>query len=151
MSEQATRSKDRTQTPLLFCRTTRAFFYADKNVNNYRPGVSLRDSKGGWVGFLSLHDEEALKALSNFNGPSSPGILQEFIAISRGYAYNHGSAGDLDEWNIGERPRDSELYEFYNVLWVEWDNEVAHRKGLGRLLKATWESEERELIDVTLG
>jgi hypothetical protein len=100
--------------------------------------------------FLNLHDKETLITMPNFTHPS-PGIALELIAISRGYAYNQGSAEGIDKWKLEERPKDTELYEYYNERWIEWNNGVAHRKGLGRVLKATWESEERELMDVALG
>ena len=50
-----------------------------------------------------------------------------------------------------ERDRDTELYQFYNVLWVEWVDVVAYRKGVGRVMKEVWEGEEREEIDFVLG
>jgi hypothetical protein len=44
-----------------------------------------------------------------------------------------------------------ELYEFYNVLWIEWEDGIAYREGLGRILKLMWEKHSSEVIDVTLG
>jgi len=55
------------------------------------------------------------------------------------------------EWDVEERDRDTELYQFYNVLWVEWVDVVAYRKGVGRVMKEVWEGEEREEIDFVLG
>ncbi len=42
-------------------------------------------------------------------------------------------------------------YEWYNVLWIEWEEEIAYRKGVGRIHKAAWEAQELEWIDVVLG
>ncbi len=26
----------------------------------------------------------------------------------------------------------------YNVIWIEWEENLAHRKGVGRVLKSAW-------------
>jgi hypothetical protein len=60
----------------------------------------------------------------------------------------------MDEWTHDERPKagikDSK-YEWYNVLWVEWEEGIAYRKGVGRIEKAMWEAQELEWIDLVLG
>jgi hypothetical protein len=55
------------------------------------------------------------------------------------------------EWSWPERPKQGLQYTFYNVLWIEWEDDVACRKGLGRVEKEVWESLDLETIDVTLG
>jgi hypothetical protein len=51
-----------------------------------------------------------------------------------------------------ERPKPRhEMYEFYNVLWIEWKKGVAYRKGIGRVMKDIWECQALESIDLTLG
>jgi hypothetical protein len=57
----------------------------------------------------------------------------------------------LPEWDHPERPKDTPLYEYINVLWIEWRSDVAYRKSVGRVLKRIWEDLELEWIDVTLG
>jgi len=42
-------------------------------------------------------------------------------------------------------------YEFYHVLWVEWVEGIAYRKGLGRIMRSAWEEQELEWIDLILG
>jgi len=44
-----------------------------------------------------------------------------------------------------------DISEFYNVLWVEWVDGVAYRKGVGKVWKGAWESLEREDIELVLG
>jgi len=53
------------------------------------------------------------------------------------------------------------LYSFYNVLWVEWENnnsstggnkeKIAFRKGIGRVYQPFWDAQCAETIDVKLG
>ena len=59
----------------------------------------------------------------------------------------------MDEWEHPDRPKGLEgsKYEFYNVLWAEWKDGIAYRKGCGRVMKSAWEDEEREWIDLVLG
>ncbi|KAM7188008.1 Heterokaryon incompatibility protein (HET) domain containing protein [Naviculisporaceae sp. PSN 640] len=41
--------------------------------------------------------------------------------------------------------------EFYNILWVQWVDGVAYRKGLGKVRKHAWDSLEKQEIDLVLG
>ncbi|KAK6437795.1 hypothetical protein LTR95_006011 [Oleoguttula sp. CCFEE 5521] len=44
------------------------------------------------------------------------------------------------------------IYEYYNVMWVEWENRIAYRKGLlARIAKRVFERECLGWMDVTLG
>jgi hypothetical protein len=40
---------------------------------------------------------------------------------------------------------------FLNVVWVKWEDGIAYRKGLGRIEEKTWEAQELDQIDLTLG
>lgn len=57
----------------------------------------------------------------------------------------------LEEWELDERPKNGFWYEFYNVLWIFQDRGIAYRKGIGRVQKNIWESQEVEKLDVVLG
>jgi Heterokaryon incompatibility protein (HET) len=47
---------------------------------------------------------------------------------------------------------DAELgKEMYNVLWIEWKDGIAYRKGIGWISKAAWSSKPTERIDLILG
>jgi hypothetical protein len=41
--------------------------------------------------------------------------------------------------------------ETYNVLWIEWKEDIAYRKGVGRIFKSAWEAQKSERIDLILG
>jgi hypothetical protein len=88
----------------------------------------------------------------------------ELVALSadsaRDYSYHYGSTTEtypedessfLDEWDLEERPKTSEFYEFYNVLWVQWKDRIAYRMALGRVLKEAWNRQAMERINITLG
>ncbi|KAK8079382.1 heterokaryon incompatibility protein (HET) domain-containing protein [Apiospora hydei] len=55
------------------------------------------------------------------------------------------------ECNYEGSPKGTEVYEFYFVLWVEWQDGIAYRKALGRVEKQAWLRVAQERISVTLG
>jgi hypothetical protein len=79
--------------------------------------------------------------------------ILELVAISQGYAYNSAlsSRNTVLEWDHPERPKDSEMYQFYNVLCIKREDSIAYRTGIGRILKDAWERQELEMIDLMLG
>ena len=160
---------------LSFC-TRQAFLYCTGNPyveedirNDHAPGASLRDATGAWVGYISFTDSATTSP--RIWTPSHGSWTKErisrtrigLIEISRGHVLEvKGShrlptvdgpvVREVPEFYHQERPRDkSKPYEFYNVLWVEWEDGVAYRKGLGRVMKSVWEAEATKRIDVTLG
>jgi len=106
--------------------------------------VSLRDSHRRWAGALLLNTPSSK--------PAPPSFSVDLIAISEGWAKNDSDQSFyFPEWDLKDRPKDGELYEFVNVLWVEWEDGIAHRKGLGRVMKDIWEKQKLEWVDVMLG
>lgn len=121
------------------------------------------DGVGKWVGVVRLHvattdleplgsKDKSVELLKQI--PDEERYhFKEFIEISEGTALN--SAVDerwyLEEWELEERPRDSEFYEFVNVLCISRHEGICYREGIGRLLKGAWRSQDLESIEVTLG
>lgn len=104
----------------------------------------LEDKEGDWAGTIRLNKPK--------NDSSLKGQPCELIALSLAMADNEGDyLGILDEWRMPERPKDSEFYQFYYVMWIEWDNAIAYRKAVGTVYKPVWENQVREDIDVVLG
>ncbi|KAI3327251.1 HET-domain-containing protein [Xylariaceae sp. AK1471] len=142
------------------CRTRRCWLVSGEViVHKYRKRIhtiSLRDRRGNWVGALRL-----CEPLGSGGGEDGTGekrkerITLEFAEIARGSMRNdtdlNVGLNELEEWGLDERPKSGVLYEYYYVLWVEWREGVAYRKGLGRVHKDAWESQEREWIDLVLG
>jgi hypothetical protein len=62
---------------------------------------------------------------------NSRGTLCEVVAISELY-------GDKDQVDI------------YNVIWIEWKDGIASRKGVGWVPKSTWIASGDERIDLIL-
>ena len=58
---------------------------------------------------------------------------------------------ELEEGYLEERPDTGDTYEYYYVLWIEWEDGIAYRKRLGRMARDRWEAQDREWLDLILG
>lgn len=149
---------------LLSCRTQRTWLFLSGHkmhgqyIDNHCS--SIRDVQGKWAGTLT--SDEELHPLAEDSpqldtpplSHSEPHLRCELVAISRGYAYEGKYTPGMEEWDLEERPKaggNGSKYEWYNVLWVEWEEGIAYRKGVGRIEKAMWEAQELEWIDLMLG
>lgn len=158
---QGVQKSDYTQNhPLLCCKTQRASLYVQQQINyglGLRCHYSLRGAENDWVGVI-IFDETISLTYTHIDGDVSiyteppPQIFCELVAISRGSVVE-GCCFGLPEKNSLERPKKPKgsLYEFYNVLWVEWMDGIAYRRAYGRVMKDAWEALDREDIDLVLG
>jgi len=139
--------------PYLFCHTERAFLYAAREAYKYYPCATLQTKDGEWAGVLLLNgDDRIFENHIASNDTSGNRISCEVIAISAGHAANIISEKFLlPEWEHPDRPKDTPLYEYINVLWIQWELGIAYRKAVGRVLKTAWKGLELEWIDVVLG
>lgn len=138
------------QIPHLSCMTRRCYMQVVlwQGVSKERTPW-LRDAHGFWAGWLGDNSWNDLTLRQRL---SSNVFTRELIEISAGSASNSWDESDyLQEWNDAGRPKQGDLYEFYNVLWIEWKDGVAYRKALGRVLKDVWDQEATETVEVTLG
>ncbi|KAH8742405.1 heterokaryon incompatibility [Diaporthe sp. PMI_573] len=109
--------------PLLRTRTLRSFFpFLEPPQDTY---AILRGQSGDCAGVLrSCESINRITKAHNNDG------LCEVIAISE--AVQHGEA-------------------VLNVLWIERKDEVAYRKGVGRVYKSAWLAQHHERVPVILG
>jgi hypothetical protein len=141
-------------TPVLFCRTRRTHLHLRKPIyprDAEAPEpecvtmslISGKEWNSSWVGILPI----------NYSAWSQRNTFRcELVEISAGSASNTRDEDMyLDEWSYPDRPKEGELCEFYNVLWIEWSGDVAYRKALGRVLKRFWNAKASESIELTLG
>ncbi|KAL2197040.1 heterokaryon incompatibility [Corynascus similis CBS 632.67] len=86
----------------------------------------LADGADGCAGMLASCEALPIDEL----GAGGPRPLCEVVAISE------SCVNDQDT---------------YNVLWIDWEDGIAYRKGTGRILKSAWEARETERIQLVLG
>ncbi|KAH8586198.1 heterokaryon incompatibility protein-domain-containing protein [Bisporella sp. PMI_857] len=144
--------------PYISCTTRRAYLYGD-TVFQDRPGndnILLRNQVGTWMGILTLHNLAHLDRNMTMSSISSR-TLFELVEVARGRT-RLDDPGDpqnflCPEFSLKsqEMPTDGKFYEYYYVLWIEWDGDIAYRKGIGRVAKSRWEFEEGERINLMLG
>jgi hypothetical protein len=74
------------------------------------------------------------------NGSKNESIPVELVTISMSYQAENG-----ERW---KEPRGQEKSQFYNVLWIEWIDGIAYRKGAGKVKQDAWEASRREQVDL---
>ena len=151
------------QTAFLFAQTSRAYLYAGKifgleekiewpdRIGPRR--VQLVDRQSQFVGILQLHNNEDIAELE-IDAHSHRGRLLEVVATCKGYT---GKIFDIKlaralAKESGEESWATRLKDCYFVLWIEWKDGVAYRRGSGAVTVEAWETEmEEDLVDLILG
>ncbi|KAK1752887.1 heterokaryon incompatibility protein-domain-containing protein [Echria macrotheca] len=117
--------------------------------------LALRDPNGGFAGCLRIN---------SFRDDVPKGCLSQswhLIELSAGAVHlgdpsmailDHPFADVFDEWSLPLWKRNGSVYEFYNVMHVEWVSPgVASRLAVGRVEKRVWERVAVERIEVAIG
>ena len=139
------------QTQYIFCSTYRTFLFANAKEAEFRgPSrtIILRDTNGKWAGVLLLQNKSDQE---EFKTEEGDGVKVEVVAISRGYTPNSEWQHAPAEMGHEERPKEAEMYDFFNVLWIEWKDGVAYRRAHGRVEKGVWERLDVEKVELVLG
>ena len=106
------------------------------------PLHSVTTEEGEWAGVLYVHEH-----------PEGTGRC-ELVLISGGFAReteDDKHSGWIPEWTCAERPRSGNNYLFYHVLWIEWQDGIAYRKGLGRIVQGIWDDLSKDEVEIYLG
>ena len=113
------------------------------------PLYSLYTEAGEWGGILYVHSPPET------NDTAEKKISCELVAISAGFAAenaeNDEQADWIPEWNYAKRPRLGDHYTFYHVLWIEWRDGIAYRRGLGRVVGGVWGRLPKDEVEILLG
>lgn len=135
------------QTPFISCRTKRGWFRAGRK----HPGSGDPDERAskqlllssdkvgndrsGGCGVIEPHT-----AIDTLLADSADGQMTvELVAICAQVLRSHGIFHDYS-W-----------HKVYGVLWIEWVDSVAYRKGSGLVDKKVWETHDLEDVDLVLG
>ena len=109
------------------------------------PLYSLNTETGEWAGVIYVH-----------NSPDNNRAQKhrcELVLMSWGFAYekNDEQGSWLPEWNFARRPRSGDNYLFYHVLWIEWQGDIAYRRGLARVVQKVWDELSKDKVEILLG
>jgi hypothetical protein len=143
-------------TRFLFCRALRGFFKGGRQVTRFQTylgegrhirgscrSLHLVNSEYKSVGMLILNiiSSSEIGGSKRNTKPLGPKEGFELVAISaRSFPIIRNTAQSSKSTS-----------QYYNVLWIEWQDGVAYRKALGWIGKLAWESSNLEWIDLTLG
>ncbi|KAI1351094.1 heterokaryon incompatibility protein-domain-containing protein [Xylaria sp. FL0043] len=134
--------RSRPQIPFISCRTKRGWFRAGRidSMDNRRKGLERRRLLLSSEDVDDCGTMEPHAAIDVLLGATEDGLLAvELVAICIQTQRCLHMFGDY-QW-----------YEVYGVLWVEWVDGVAYRKGSGVVYKEVWESHKLEDVDLILG
>ncbi|KAJ0114043.1 uncharacterized protein J7T55_007877 [Diaporthe amygdali] len=126
---------------------TRAAFATAGNKMNGDLVIHVRNDNKEWLGVLELHE-----APTKENG-SAWGCRLELIEMSQGETFRAMSPL-FPEQLYEERPKplDCEKYEFYFVMWVvRGPDDIAYRRGIGRVVRQRWDALKPQPVDIILG
>jgi hypothetical protein len=111
--------------------------------------INVHDNNGSWTGVITGFTSE---------DDYTRGDQCELIAISKashqrkkqksGSGYRKRNFTEMD---TVQELKELDCYEFYNVLWIEWKEDIAYRKALGRVWKKAWDSQNPTMADIVLG
>ena len=139
--------------PILSFKTLRGYLdmgeplsQGEQNDNTY-PLYSLNTEAGEWGGVIYVH--YLPETTTAQKAPC------ELVLISGGFASedcdNEEQASWMPEWNFARRPRAGNYYLFYHVLWIEWQGDIAYRRGLGRVVQTVWDGLPKDEVEILLG
>lgn len=152
LQEEDQQTRSQISPPFLFGRTRRGYFeFSDRRefASPLSP-ISILDNRGRSVGMIQLHDSSLVSPLTYTLVDDSSEL--ELVSISAGTTTSLKDWYGLDNLDIDPGGlRDANLFEFYNVLCIKWEEGIAYRVGLGRVSKSAWERQATEWIDLTLG
>lgn len=143
------------QSHLLNFRTEQAFFSAWP-AELYDATVPIQGQAEAWAGVLKRDvclNRDEVRDINELIGVVGDDIY-ELIAISTGTIAITEEYDEcfMHEWqHIRQCKPDLETWEFYNVLWITWNDSIACRRGIGRIDKTAWETHDKDTIDITLG
>ena len=144
---------------VLFCRTWRIYLGLGSATSHVEPDSRMRvkppvhsviTRDGTWAGVLYVHRSEDLTRQDQ---------QCELVAISSNSAFEIENSEEISGWirncfpemDHQLRPRSGNWYHFYHLLWIEWQNGIAYRKGLARIAKSVYDHLPKEEIDLYLG
>ncbi|EHL01939.1 hypothetical protein M7I_1887 [Glarea lozoyensis 74030] len=137
--------------PFISCTTKRAWLVVSEPADTHYPMVSLRDARGRWAGTLQP-DECGGVDESKTQQQKLRGARLELVEIVTGFSADHNADYPYKSGIPPEMiPKIGNLYHYYYVLWIEWENGIAYRKGIGKIWKDMWEEQDRETIDLIMG
>jgi len=162
----------------LFCRTQRTFLLSKRAPSEFLDLSRSWGSRNLYTGVVNRNNDFIGVVNLNLGGTNfvepHEGMAFELVIISTASVRLAINAMNIDALPVNFDPReqqfldvlawgnpigagscwvkgDRKVLEFYHVMWIGWEDGIAYRKGVGRVLKEAWDLEETEGIDLVLG
>ncbi|KAG8166963.1 hypothetical protein KVR01_002652 [Diaporthe batatas] len=154
------------QTSYLFCKTQRARFFASPKIAEKKPNersnvlsLYLGPNEES-IGELQAHNARFVEDLfsaeragteASGNGPPSLASVEVIVIYESLMKQTERKTGDAQDERSDSCSWRINTFHKYAVLWIEWEEGVAYRKGIGHVDKASWQISTPENIDLVLG
>ncbi|GAB1319893.1 hypothetical protein MFIFM68171_10103 [Madurella fahalii] len=138
----------------LYTQTLRGYFRGRRRSLHKTDEFTLLDKSGSECGMLRLM---LLPAGGSYGLDDGDEIMFELVEVAAGMTWDPKRVtkwGDFGQEILGDfsaTPWEPEVKRIIYVLWIEWNENVAYRRGLGRITAATWDREYTDEIDLVLG
>jgi hypothetical protein len=153
------------QSPLISCQAKRTWFGAFKKVRysrdvNMDAHLRLLDRKGRLCGWLQLPNNDEISRFPEAEITDGMDDNVDTLAMKGVFLNPLPERNELLELvaiclckftDIKTMDEDIRFKEFYGVLWVEWVDGIAYRKGCGYVKKDLWDEQDPEDIELILG
>ena len=144
-------ASDRQWSPILYFKTFRGYLEMGNPLpqqgenDKTLPIYSLHTSEGTWAGVIYVHHSP--------ENTSEQNQRCELVVISGGWAVENDEEQSswFPEWSCDERPRSEYDYDFFHALWIEWQGNIAYRKGLARVPLQVWWGLPTDKVEILLG
>lgn len=119
----------------------------DMNIDLAEHSVPILETREFAAKIVGNHSARAIELVT-----ISAGGISEVDGPRMGHLYALPEMKyAFPEMKNPERPRGAGRYEFYNVLCIRRDGNIAYREGVGRVLRESWDQQSAEEIDLMLG
>jgi hypothetical protein len=171
LASQPLATRKETWSPILEFRTQHLTLVVGSRLDDISSkGLSagLKDANGLIVGGIRLNTKDSIEGVQcqlicisrmevNYSASScvaqghAPELWnEEFIDSLWGDRHRATGKSDSSQRKAGDEQVKC-IYNFYNVLWVRWEDGIAYREALGRVEQGYWDSAPTEELDVRLG
>lgn len=156
VADHETEVQSNPQTQFLFCQTSRLYFpiHRDTRLAERDGCLDILSEELDTIISLAISDPADVNQLRN-KVAKEVAVRIEMVAVCKGWVkmnLHSPRTGAPELFGRFGRPPMTKTRDGYFVLWIEWSNGVAYRKGVGRVVKEVWEDlKEDNLVDLILG
>ncbi|KAF2710860.1 hypothetical protein K504DRAFT_500807 [Pleomassaria siparia CBS 279.74] len=130
------------------------FTFREEELGSPFPQGSLYTAKEVWAGFMHDMQTPALEENLDLLACEVVVIISTgFVNINRERLVEKGELNRVEDVvpevaHFSQIIDAGDVYHFYNVMWLAWEDEIAYRRGIGRVWKPVWNQQELKPMEI---